>query len=93
MKHSGVILVLGAASALVFATVPIDNAKAGERQHRAYAAKQNGGGYAGPRRRRRTLRDVWGPAEMPPAPTDFGPHFDFPPAPLNGGLLHDPYPN
>ena len=28
-----------------------------------------------------TLRDVWGPAKMPPAPKDFGPHFDFPPEP------------
>jgi hypothetical protein len=93
MKHTGVILVLGAALALVLATVPIDSAKAGERHHRAYAATQNGGGYAAPRRRRRTLRDVWGPAQMPPPPTDFGPHFDFPPEPLNGGLLHDPYPN
>jgi len=40
-----------------------------------------------------TLRDVWGPAEMPPAPKHFGPHFDFPPEPLGGGLTHDPYPN
>ncbi len=40
-----------------------------------------------------TLSDVWGPAEMPPAPTDFGPHFDFPPQALGGGLTHDPYPN
>jgi hypothetical protein len=40
-----------------------------------------------------TLRDVWGPAEMPPAPKDFGPHFDFPPEALGGGLTHDPYPN
>jgi hypothetical protein len=39
------------------------------------------------------LSDIWGPAKMPPAPKDFGPHFDFPPEPLNGGLLHDPYPN
>jgi hypothetical protein len=39
------------------------------------------------------LSDVWGPAKMPPAPKDFGPHFDFPPEPLNGGLTHDPYPN
>ena len=38
-------------------------------------------------------RRVWGPAKMPPAPRDFGPHFDFPPEPLNGGLTHDPYPN
>jgi hypothetical protein len=30
---------------------------------------------------------------MPPAPKDFGPHFDFPPEPLSGGLTHDPYPN
>src|SRR5262245_42306230 len=40
-----------------------------------------------------TLSDVWGPAEMPPAPKDFGPHFDFPPESLNGPPLHDPYPN
>ena len=40
-----------------------------------------------------TRRDVWGPAKMPPAPRDFGPHFAFPPEPLNGGLTHDPYPN
>jgi hypothetical protein len=39
------------------------------------------------------LSDVWGPAKMPPAPKDFGPHFDFPPEPLNGGLTQDPYPN
>ena len=39
------------------------------------------------------LSDVWGPAQMPPAPKDFGPHFDFPPEPLNGAPLHDPYPN
>ena len=42
---------------------------------------------------RKLKRDLWGPAKMPPAPTDFGPHFDFPPEPLNGGLNHDPYPN
>ena len=40
-----------------------------------------------------TLRDVWGLPEMPPAPKDFGPHFDFPPESLNGPPLHDPYPN
>src|SRR6478672_6143106 len=40
-----------------------------------------------------TLSEIWGPPEMPPAPKDFGPHFDFPPEPLNGGVLHDPYPN
>ena len=40
-----------------------------------------------------TLSDVWGPPEMPPAPKDFRPHFDFPPESLNGPPLHDPYPN
>lgn len=53
-----------------------------------YVVRERGvGGYS------LTLRDVWGPAKMPPAPKDFGPHFDFPPEPLNGGLTHDPYPN
>ena len=37
------------------------------------------------------LSDVWGPAKMPPAPKDFGPHFDFPPAPLNSVPLPDPF--
>src|SRR6516164_5505320 len=32
------------------------------------------------------VRDVlWGPAGMPQAPTDFGPHFDFPAHSLNNG--------
>ena len=39
------------------------------------------------------LRDIWGPAKMPPAPKDFGPHYDYPPHPLNGAPVHDPYPN
>jgi hypothetical protein len=91
MKHMSVIVALGAALALALATVQIDSAKAGEWRHRAYAATQNGGGYASSRRRRLILRDV--PAKMPPPPTDFGPHFDFPTEPLNGGLSHDPYPN
>jgi hypothetical protein len=57
-------------------------------------------GNSGPRHHDRgpgfyslTLSDIWGPAKMPPAPMDFGPHFDFPPEPLNGAPLHDPYPN
>jgi hypothetical protein len=37
--------------------------------------------------------DIWGPAKMPPAPRDFGPHFDYPPESLNSTPLHDPYPN
>ena len=40
-----------------------------------------------------TLSDVWGPAEMPPAPKDFGPHFDFQPDNLGQGLSHSPYPD
>jgi hypothetical protein len=40
-----------------------------------------------------TVRDVLlGPAKMPPVPTDFGPHFDFPPASLNDGPTEAPYP-
>jgi hypothetical protein len=31
-------------------------------------------------------------ALMPPAQTDFGPHFDFPPASLNNGPTQAPYP-
>src|SRR5687767_13989098 len=40
-----------------------------------------------------TFSDIWGPAKMPPAPRDFGPHFDYPPESLNSAPLHDPYPN
>jgi hypothetical protein len=43
-----------------------------------------------------TLSDVWGLPEMPPAPKDFGPHFDFPAGgseSLNGPPDHSPYPN
>jgi len=36
------------------------------------------------------LSDVWGPTKMPPAPNDFGPHFDFPPTPLNSVRLPIP---
>ena len=39
------------------------------------------------------LRDIWGPAKMPPAPKDFGPHYDYPPSSLNGAPIYDPYPN
>jgi hypothetical protein len=64
------------------------------------AEQGSANGYYEPRRPSRgigfyslTLSDIWGPAKMPPAPKDFGPHFDFPPEPLNGAPLHDPYPN
>jgi hypothetical protein len=46
------------------------------------------GGYS-----RLTVHDaLWGPAGMPPAPTDFGPHFDFPAHSLNSGPTEAPYP-
>jgi hypothetical protein len=49
-----------------------------------------------------TLSDVWGPAEMPGAPRDFGPNFDFPaggsislpssvPSAVQGPPDHSPY--
>ena len=95
MKHMSLTLALGGTLALVLVTLaaPIDRAEPRERHHGANAARQKGGNYSALRRSRLTLRDVWGPAKMPPPPTDFGPHFDFPPEPLNGGLNHDPYPN
>ena len=42
-----------------------------------------------------TLRDIWGPAEMPPPPTDFGPGFDYTGSgyTLDGAPDHSPYPN
>jgi hypothetical protein len=49
-----------------------------------------------------TLSDVWGPPEMPGAPRDFGPNFDFPaggsislpssvPSAVQGPPDHSPY--
>jgi hypothetical protein len=39
-----------------------------------------------------TLNEImYGPAGMPPAPHDFGPHFDYPSVPLNGGITSSPY--
>jgi len=57
--------------------------------------------YVVPRRRRPggysrlNLSDIWGPAEMPPAPMDFGPGFDFTPGgfTLEGVPNDSPYPN
>lgn len=64
------------------------NGGAGQAQVQAPVARERGvGGYS------LTLSDIWGPAKMPPVPKDFGPHFDFPPQALDGGLTHDPYPN
>lgn len=36
-------------------------------------------------------REVLGLDEMPPPPRDFGPHFDFQPYPLEGGVNKAPY--
>ena len=63
------------------------NASAAQVQGTPVVRARGVGGYS------LTLSDIWGPAKMPPIPKDFGPHFDFPPEPLNGGLTHDPYPN
>jgi len=59
-------------------------------QPHGYYVQRGQGGVGGYSLR---LSDIWGPAKMPPPPKDFGPHFDFPPEPLNGAPLHDPYPN
>jgi hypothetical protein len=74
-----------------------------QQNQRGNAAGQGSPGYPAPyyvERGRRgvggysmTFRDIWGPAKMPPAPRDFGPHFDYPPESLNSTPLHDPYPN
>jgi hypothetical protein len=88
---------LGAA---VFAAQPVE-----AQQRGGTTAEPSPGGYSsghyGPRRPggySLTFSDIWGPAKMPPAPMDFGPHFDFPTPgygaqPLSGAPLHDPYPN
>src|SRR3954452_17890584 len=63
----------------------------GARRSPVHAAKHHAGarphvakGHASKQRKR--LRS----ALMPPAPTDFGPHFDFPPASLNNGPTQAP---
>ena len=81
-------------SLLTFAAAawPLDEAGAQE-PGKLKTTKQSAGRANGVGGTSLTLRDVWGPAEKPPAPKDFGPHFDFPPEALGGGLTHDPYPN
>lgn len=55
-----------------------------------YAQRGPRGGGAYPL----TFSWIWGPAKMPPAPTDFGPHFDFPSGySLNGVPDRSPYPD
>jgi len=65
------------------------------------ASNSSGDVYVVPKRRRPggysrlNLSDIWGPAEMPPAPMDFGPGFDFTPGgfTLEGVPNDSPYPN
>ena len=93
---------LPALAGALLALVAVQDARAQQGPNGNQAA-QGGYPYAGaygpvgPRRpggfSRLTLSDIWGPAKMPQPPTDFGPHFDFPPESLNGAPLHDPYPN
>jgi hypothetical protein len=88
---AGALLVLVAAHDAPAQQGPNDSyAAQGGYPHSAYgpAAPRRPGGFS-----RLTLSDIWGPAKMPQPPTDFGPHFDFPPESLNGAPLHDPYPN
>jgi hypothetical protein len=91
-------------SALLFTAVFLTLHPAGAQQkQRGHAAEQDRGwnpnAYYVPKGSRGvggyslTFSDIWGPAKMPPAPKDFGPHFDFPPESLNSSPLHDPYPN
>ncbi len=96
------ILLLSASLVAGIVLVPISTQDANAQQSSSGNAAAQGGystGNYGDSRRRvggysvLTLSDIWGPAKMPPAPKDFGPHFDFPPQPLNGAPLHDPYPN
>ncbi|HSD92234.1 MAG TPA: hypothetical protein VLB11_04325 [Methyloceanibacter sp.] len=87
--------------ALIFAAQPAE----AQQGQRGTTAEPSPGGYSnghsgprGPGGYSLTFSDIWGPAKMPPAPMDFGPHFDFPTPgygtqPLSGAPLHDPYPN
>lgn len=65
----------------------LDLGPAGDPRGPARRGPRGVGGYS------MTFSDIWGPAKMPPAPMDFGPHFDYPPESLNSTPLHDPYPN
>jgi hypothetical protein len=56
--------------------------------HKARKVCRPVGGYS----RLTARRVLWGPAGMPPAPKDFGPHFDFPAHSLNSGPTEAPYP-
>jgi hypothetical protein len=55
-----------------------------------YAAKHHASTRHVAKRRVVKQRKKVRSALMPPAPTDFGPHFDFPPASLNNGPTQAP---
>jgi hypothetical protein len=81
--------------AAVFLVSPLHDAGAepGQQEGQEQTASNKGTRNYGVGGTSLRLRDIWGPPKMPPAPMDFGPHFDYPPAPLNGAPLHDPYPH
>ena len=60
------------------------------RRSKGHLTRTARSGYHG----KMTLNEImYGPAGMPPAPRDFGPHFDYPAAPLNSGPTNSPYPH
>jgi hypothetical protein len=101
-----VMLIAGLGVALAIFCHPVGSADAAARRHHAAYARSHvqhhartarhgsrryaalHGGYHGKMTRNEIL---YGPAGMPPAPHDFGPHFDYPPESLNGGPTNAPY--
>lgn len=72
------------ALAIAFTLAGIADSQAGNRAKR-HGWSSDVGGYSMNR------REIFGLDEMPPPPRDFGPHFDYQPQPLDGGLSHAPY--
>lgn len=86
------------AAGLVLASLPLHQSAAEQGRGHSAPSQAEAPNYVGPSGPgvggySLTLRDIWGPAKMPPAPKDFGPHFDFPPQTLTGVPLQDPYPH
>lgn len=96
LKRTAVIIAALVAAGSVF-VVPPQAADAQQRNVRKQPVivapgalvRPKAGGYS------MTLSEIWGLPEMPPAPKDFGPHFDYPPGgyDLNGPPDRAPYPN
>jgi len=93
-------MLLAGASLVLFSMTLTAEAQQGAREAAAEPGDGNGT-YAPHRRRPRgvdgyplTLGWIWGPAKMPPPPTDFGPYFDYPSGyTLNGPPDQSPYPH